>query len=137
MRECGTCNMCCTATFVPEFSKEAGVQCKHCRNGNGCSIYEERPTSCRTFECLWLQGDLNIRPDESGFMLEKLPDVPVVIALLDEGRSIEPEMTEALSDYKDKGLAVICGKNALLPDGMTAKQAENYVIVAAKSLGVI
>lgn len=129
--------MCCTATFVPELKKEAGVQCKHCTNGNGCSIYDDRPTSCRTFQCMWLQGDLDSRPDNSGYMLEKLPDVPVVIALLEKGRNITPEMTRDLAGYKEDGIAVICGKNALLPEGMTAQQAESHVIEAAKSLGVI
>ena len=73
----------------------------------------------------------------SGYMLEKLPDVPVVIALLEAGRSITPEMTRDLAEYPKKGVAVMCGKNALLPDGMTARQAEKYVIEAAKTLGMI
>lgn len=129
--------MCCTATFVPELKKPAGLLCEHCSKGNGCSIYTERPTSCRGFECLWLQGVTEVRPDKAGYMLEKLPNVPVVIALLEKGRSISPEMTRDLSAFKDDGLAVICGKNALLPEGITAQQAEKYVIEAAKTLGVV
>src|SRR5262249_673280 len=38
--------------------------CQHCVISKGCSIYEERPTSCREFECVWLQDEKGIFADE-------------------------------------------------------------------------
>lgn len=49
---CGNCTLCCKVLAVPELEKPADVPCKHI--GKGCSIYEDRPQSCRDVECLWL-----------------------------------------------------------------------------------
>ena len=49
-RKCGACTLCCTALAVPELDKPNGVPCKHL-TPEGCGIYEDRPPSCRAFEC--------------------------------------------------------------------------------------
>lgn len=136
-RECGSCTACCIATFVPELGKVEGVLCPHCLSS--CTIYDSRPTSCRTYECLWLKGDLKERdrPDKVHFLLERLPGVPVILALMEKGYQISAEMTALFKGYKDAGIAVVSGKQALLPKGMTAGEVEGYVISAAKKLGVI
>ena len=58
-RACGECNECCTTMGVHEIKKPAGKPCPHLV-GRGCGIYETRPPSCRSYECLWLSG---ITPD--------------------------------------------------------------------------
>ncbi len=58
---CGSCVACCRVFNIPELKKPAGVWCKSCNVGVGCKIYEQRPTMCRQFECLWLQS--RNRPD--------------------------------------------------------------------------
>lgn len=59
---CGKCTMCCKLMGVEEFSKPMGVKCvKLARNG-GCSCYSERPKSCATYECLWLQATKTPKP---------------------------------------------------------------------------
>lgn len=66
-RKCGACTLCCTALAVPELDKPNGVPCKHL-TPTGCGIYDDRPDSCRAFECMYLQGegDLTTRPDKVG-----------------------------------------------------------------------
>jgi len=41
-------------------------------SARGCSIYERRPRICRAYQCLWLQGglDLEDRPDRLGAVLD-------------------------------------------------------------------
>jgi hypothetical protein len=56
-RTCGTCTMCCKLLGITELSKPRNEWCSHCDIGRGCKAYEDRPESCRAFECLWLQVD--------------------------------------------------------------------------------
>ena len=44
--------MCCKVMAVEALDKPVGVMCKHACGK--CSIYETRPDSCRTYNCLWL-----------------------------------------------------------------------------------
>lgn len=69
MRECGPCTECCFAIGVAELDKPMWRACAHERRG--CGIYAKRPTSCRTFRCLWLGGDLERkdRPDRLGIVM--------------------------------------------------------------------
>lgn len=53
-RACGTCTLCCKVIGVGELDKQPGVWCPNCKSKKGCGIYETRPTSCRTFFCLWM-----------------------------------------------------------------------------------
>ena len=66
--ECGTCTLCCKLVHVYELDKPVGRWCPHCSLGKGCQIYEARPTECKTWNCLWLQGafgtDPDLRPDK-------------------------------------------------------------------------
>lgn len=56
-RSCGACSECCRLLHVIELAKPAGVWCPHCRPGaGGCSIYEMRPSICRSFACGWLMS---------------------------------------------------------------------------------
>lgn len=65
-RTCGTCNLCCKLLRVTELNKPEGRWCRHCVRGQGCGIYEERPKSCRNFQCFWLMDETfpdDLRPD--------------------------------------------------------------------------
>ena len=53
-RSCGSCSLCCRLLDVPEAGKQTGQWCPHCRPGNGCSIYADRPEVCRRWACAWL-----------------------------------------------------------------------------------
>jgi hypothetical protein len=72
-RPCGECSACCTALAVVEIEKEAGTACCHIgQEGKGCSIYPDRPRSCRDFQCLWRigAGRDDERPDRVGIVLD-------------------------------------------------------------------
>ncbi|HEY8947785.1 MAG TPA: hypothetical protein VIM56_02750 [Rhizomicrobium sp.] len=71
-RECGECRACCQYLKIdaPDFHKAPNVLCEHWKEG--CTIYETRPSPCRTFFCGWrLMPNLgdNWRPDRSNIFL--------------------------------------------------------------------
>src|SRR6185369_706015 len=81
-RECGPCSECCTTLGVHELEKREFTHCPH--EKRGCSMYSSRPESCRTFECVWLRGQLERkdRPDRIGivFSAAEMADRQVVLA---------------------------------------------------------
>jgi Fe-S-cluster containining protein len=80
IRECGSCSACCTVLGVHEIEKGTYEACQHLSEA-GCGIYADRPGSCRTFECQWLRGmlevdgtiDTDLRPDSCGVIFEYQP----------------------------------------------------------------
>ena len=69
-RDCGGCNVCCTAMRVTPLDKPAGTPCRH-ESPQGCGIYQTRPEVCRVWFCLWVRDDRSIfnddhRPDQLG-----------------------------------------------------------------------
>ena len=72
-RQCGECTVCCTVLAVDELKKPMRWACEHLACG-GCRIYDERPTGCREFDCLWLRGaigdDEGARPDRLGIVFD-------------------------------------------------------------------
>lgn len=54
--KCGSCTACCRVFAIPALQKPAGKWCGHCAIGEGCKIYEDRPTLCVDFQCVWLQS---------------------------------------------------------------------------------
>jgi len=70
-RLCGGCTACCKTHEIRALAKPPGHWCPHCRPGEGCVIYAERPEECRTFACLWLRGfgPDRIRPDRTRVVL--------------------------------------------------------------------
>lgn len=76
-RSCGDCTECCHSIGVEELKKGIWEPCQHVSK-TGCTNYGDRPESCRTFECLWLQGalegDERRRPDNLGLMFTVIQD---------------------------------------------------------------
>jgi hypothetical protein len=71
-RSCGSCTLCCKLLGIRELEKPQGSWCPHCRPGKGCRIYDERPPSCREFNCQWLMDETlpeAFRPDRSKVVL--------------------------------------------------------------------
>jgi hypothetical protein len=46
--------MCCKIFSIEEISKHGAYWCPHCNVGVGCRIYDQRPTTCRSFQCGYL-----------------------------------------------------------------------------------
>ncbi len=76
MNSCGDCNACCKRAAIrfSEGVKDKDTLCS--RYCNGCTIYANRPSVCRDFNCLWLQAEMPIelRPDHTGVMVYVKPD---------------------------------------------------------------
>jgi hypothetical protein len=135
-RACGDCTVCCTLTFVPELNKVEGVTCINC--DNGCSIYENRPTSCRGFSCAWLSGNIpeELRPDKVGVMIEEYPEMVAALLVKDKKISdFSPTLLSTINEYVEMGLPVIAtGQFARLPDGMTPEEAKSRLVRTVKGV---
>ena len=93
-RVCGPCTVCCKEPPIIEavLKKPPGVLCPHCRTNEGCTIYEDRPGTCRSHFCAWRllpQFDESWRPDLSNIYIELKGDPP------EHFRHVLPEATFA------------------------------------------
>ncbi|MCC3861565.1 YkgJ family cysteine cluster protein [Pseudemcibacter aquimaris] len=75
-RECGKCEACCVELTIqdPELLKLPGVKCQHLSKKHGCTVYENRPKTCRDYYCMWRfmpNLDENWRPDLKGIMIRR------------------------------------------------------------------
>ncbi|MEM1355584.1 MAG: hypothetical protein AAGC44_12350 [Planctomycetota bacterium] len=100
-RRCGGCTACCYGLHIQELNKPTFAQCPH-QCAAGCSVYTDRPGSCRDYQCLWLQGHLGEqdRPDKLGvlFSVTVHPDlgkVPMLIEVRD-GAFDQPKVRAAV-----------------------------------------
>jgi len=80
-RECGDCNLCCKLPMIKEenFYKKEYTWCKNCDvGGTGCTIYNDRPKTCKTFICGWLEGSVPLewKPNKVGFIVTVEPHGP-------------------------------------------------------------
>ena len=85
-KSCGPCTQCCRVLAVSELQKPMGQWCAHLKPGAGCGIYETRPHSCRTFECVWLMDPEmphRFRPDQTKVVLDQDPEGLWLIARCD------------------------------------------------------
>lgn len=58
-RGCGSCTLCCKLVPVVSIEKPRDTWCPHCDKKRGCKIYDDRPTECRLWSCLWtVDGDM-------------------------------------------------------------------------------
>ena len=76
-RQCGNCTLCCKVMAIEELAKPANAWCPHCKPRRGCLIYDDRPTECRSFSCVWLVNDLleeHWRPSKSKLVLTTSED---------------------------------------------------------------
>jgi hypothetical protein len=85
---CGSCTACCRVYAIPTIQKPAGKWCDHCAIGKSCKIYEERPTLCVDFECLWLMSQskdaplaAELRPDKSKVVFSPTTNEKIMSAI--------------------------------------------------------
>jgi hypothetical protein len=77
-KKCGNCTACCgpAGIFVPGTFDE-WTRCSHAK-GKRCGIYNDRPSECRAFQCIWSlikSWPPELRPDRCGFLVA-LKDLP-------------------------------------------------------------
>lgn len=116
--DCGSCSMCCRLMSVDDMDppKVAGVWCTHCAptTDKPCTIYESRPTSCRTFKCFWLhsqsQPEMQLPPDLR-------PDRCKVVLAITDGQvlaaHVHPDHPQAINAPKVKSLLGTFHKNGV------------------------
>lgn len=75
-RSCDGCTQCCTVFGVTELNKPNFTRCGHETESDGCTIYKDRPRSCRRFTCLWAMGMLpqEDSPDKLGVIFSPTRD---------------------------------------------------------------
>ena len=139
MRECGECTLCCLVPAVPEIAKPINTMCKFC--DKGCTIYEDRPDSCRAFDCAWLMGamDEDMRPDKSHVVIEILPEASVVLALVEPGyESVLPSLNDRLSEFTERGVSIVASDGrARLGNGADRESVQKALTKTAQQFGMI
>ena len=121
-RHCGDCQACCFGLGVHEINKPMNQPCQH-QCPTGCGIYNERPESCRTYQCMWLDGtvpgDERRRPDKLGVIFDRTcTDPRIVVCREARPGAIESEQVKyVIKWFTDRNKAVYCsyidGKRAV------------------------
>lgn len=93
-RTCGACTLCCKLMGVPELKKPSAKWCSDCAQGEGCTVYETRPPSCRNFKCFWLLDE--------NFPEEMRPDLIHALMAFNDGPDscvvhVDPSFPRAMS----------------------------------------
>jgi len=154
IKPCGDCRACCTVVGVPEIDKANFQPCKH-ECGTGCSIYPERPGSCRNYFCGWkwgmIEGDERRRPDNLGviFDFQAFPAPGVLRAWeVRPGAASEPPARYLMQKLErkygrpflviDQALVQRCNARSL-PDGYweAAALAEAEATEKARASGIL
>ena len=154
IKPCGDCRACCTVLGVREFDKPNYQPCQH-ECSTGCSIYPDRPASCREYFCGWkwglIEGDERRRPDNLGviFDFQAFPAPGVLRAWeVRPGAASEPPARYLMQKLERKyGRPVLVIDQALgqhcnarsLPDGYweAAALAEAEATEKARASGIL
>lgn len=136
---CGGCTLCCKVMVIPDLTPEpkpANEWCRHCDIGRGCSIYADRPQTCRDYACVWLasQGTAqemppDLRPDRCRVVINGLTDRPGLALMVDPGRPDAwkaPRVAGLVDKVRRGGLPVIVvvGERRTLLPGNPAPAGE-------------
>ena len=123
-RECGDCIFCCQAPAIEadhilddepvDFEpKPACVECWYAVDGVGCSVYNSRPSVCRSYKCLYLLGLTKVRPDEGlvAWSFQIIPDGPLKSLPMAVGHSTDvakvltnPDVVEDIQGLFEMGI---------------------------------
>lgn len=123
-RQCGDCSLCCSALRIMTFNKPAGHFCQYCPTGRGgCEIYTIRPTECRAFSCLWLDGELPRpwRPDKVGVVFYRgkaslyVATMPGVEPKINVAKVVEKSLRQGTAVIAVEGEAP---RKLIKPDGL-------------------
>jgi hypothetical protein len=71
--QCGDCTACCSGNLKGEangYQFGDGIPC-YFLTKQKCSIYEQRPTVCKNYQCAWSQGlfTKELKPNKSGILV--------------------------------------------------------------------
>lgn len=143
-RSCGSCTACCS--FPPihaeALQKPANTLCPHCTVGQGCTVYDTRPTVCRGFFCGWFfleELGPEWHPSRSGVVIrsEAFEQDTVTLLVLElTGFLVSEEFAGMVGFWVEEGIGVEFER--LGPPGhLPAKMRMNELLadaVAARNL---
>jgi len=110
--ECGNCTLCCKLLNIKETDSKPTEYCKYCTPEIGCNIYDERPESCRIFECAWKQMEkahIDLRPDKCNVLFEKWSDNVMVGSM--NVSYISDLVEKQIDHFRSEGISVIMLNN--------------------------
>lgn len=110
-KECGECHACCAGVLVGSaYGNKFGAKYGSCSFlvDKECSIYKDRPETCKSFQCAWTQhlfSEEDMRPDKSGLMVSVETDK-------DNKQYLAVSVFKQLVDYKHyKAVEDFCERN--------------------------
>jgi len=121
---CGECDACCKVFHIEELDKPQFVPCKHLGKTvacGACTIYEDRPHVCRTYQCAYLAAhedpflsdylpyflEKEFRPNTLGIVFDRGYPLPGDIELI-EGTEVWPDAHKSANAMRlIEGLASI------------------------------
>jgi Fe-S-cluster containining protein len=118
--------MCCELPAIAPLQKPQNVLCQHAVRGAGCTIYENRPEVCRTFNCHWKQVDYlgeEWRPDRCHFYMQQ-PNDKILVVLVDPAYPDAWRREPFYGQMKSWALAVL------------HDEAEMYVVVGERTFAI-
>lgn len=130
---CGNCTECCRHLNIPETDSPEGELCKHCDEGVGCKIYDERPEPCQIFECCWRQMEyahIDLRPDNCGVLFEKWTDKVIVGSTNDK---LSDLILRQLEFFQREGISTVIirpkekSRTFYLAEGNTIQSVEEEI----------
>jgi hypothetical protein len=127
--KCKGCTSCCELNTISEINKEKYKMCKHC-NGSGCSIYDNRPISCKKYYCSYAQVDnanIELRPDNCKMIFERATDDgDIFLAVQDIKFEITDVARKQIFQFNKQGFSVILhlkDERIVFPkEGITGKE---------------
>ena len=104
MRSCKDCTLCCELLGINEIDKPAFSKCWN-QTRTGCSVYADRPPSCRQFDCAWRRGDVpkHLKPNKTGAVITSNGRMIMVYSNL----PLQTKVQEYLREHAVSGLTVV------------------------------
>lgn len=87
---------------------------------NRCSIYSDRPISCKEFECVYIKSDLSNEwiPEKVGFVTFLLRDMKTVLVVPNESKYLDIDYWKRTNsdkiDFMKKTAELLTGKTLSL-----------------------
>jgi len=123
--ECGDCTECCELLHIDSqkplldgeieliaIDSPAGQLCNYCDKNIGCTVHEDRPLICRTYECAYTQHEsapIELRPDKCGVIFEKLDD-SLFVGTIKPDRPITEYGSKQIDAFNQQGYNVVLTK---------------------------
>jgi hypothetical protein len=106
-RECNECNVCCDGSLMGNSHGNKFGNKKPCvfLVTNKCSIYKDRPNSCKSFQCAWSQKLLPewMRPDKCGVLVSIENDInKQYLKVVETKPLVEYEIYKEIQTFCDK-----------------------------------